>query len=196
MNEIKNSNKGFTLIELLVVVLIIGILAAIALPQYKLAVDKAEFRKYQSVVSSLRNAYDEYVLTHGKATKNFDDLSFTLPTSFENTNGNTYYAKCKKDNTMYCCMREYSHEYSDSYWSGEIYCGKKDENFSIVYREVLYYSRGKTARRGGRCLARMDNKRANRLCESIGKDKTGPLLIVDPVTGNSTGEVYNHYTLK
>lgn len=86
-------NAGFTLIELLVVVLIIGILAAVALPQYEKAVTKARFTQMLTAGKSLKEGCETFYMANGDYPLYWSDLDIEYPGCTEGTS--RYLLHCK-----------------------------------------------------------------------------------------------------
>ena len=86
--------KGFTLIELLVVVLIIGVLSAVALPQYQTAVERARATEALTMVSAISESAQRYHSQHEQwpSTDNsFNQLDIDVPMIDSSTYGGKHF---------------------------------------------------------------------------------------------------------
>jgi prepilin-type N-terminal cleavage/methylation domain-containing protein len=84
LRQLEKNNEGFTLIELLVAVIIIGILAAIAMPNFLRQVQRATQSEAQSYLGSVLRTQQTYRLEHGEFATAVNQLQVRIPDETEN----------------------------------------------------------------------------------------------------------------
>ena len=87
----QRNGRGFTLIEILIVVIILGILAAIVIPQFTNATTSSKMSGVQTTAQSLRGAVQLYYYQHNDSLPPAANF-WTLMMTQTDANGNAYVA--------------------------------------------------------------------------------------------------------
>lgn len=152
--------NGFTLIELLVVVLIIGILSAVALPQYQTAVDKTRFNALLTLARSVKDAEEIHYMANGEYTTRFLDLDIEMPAGGEpgvSDNSRSY-----ENGDVYSLISQGA----GTSWA--VYA-RNTKLLSGAGQTLLVFGLDRGGWKGQiACYAYNNDKRAHNLCKSLG----------------------------
>ena len=154
------NNGGFTLIELLVVVLIIGILAAVAVPQYQKAVSKARATEAFMMLKTIAQAQEVYYLTHQEYTNNLNNLDISVPADQIGT-------WWKGDNT-----RPSTYMYSCNITGRCVAMAADRAKLPLIYTDFQYNTVGKNVIPGLYCASNAKDNMAAQICKAMSIDQT------------------------